>query len=91
MQAFLTNWKTTLAGILTIAIGAASAFIPGFSVPGFTNIGLIPAAVAGLGLIFSQDATSLFKILTQTVVPSTTTVTSVQTVPAAVLPITPTH
>lgn len=86
MQSLLTNWKTTLAGILTIAIGAASAFIPGFSVPGFTNIGLVPAAVAGLGLIFSQDATSLLKILTQTVVPTTTTVTSVQTVPVPTTP-----
>jgi hypothetical protein len=90
MSSLFTNWKTTLAGVLTIALGAASAFIPNFAVPGFTNVGLIPAVVTGLGLIFAQDQTALVKILTSTVVPTSTTVTSVQSVPTATVPATTT-
>lgn len=82
----LTNWKTTLAGAITIGLGLASAFVPNFVIPGFTNIGLVPAVVTGLGLIFAQDQTALIKILTSTIIPTNTTVTSVQSLPATSMP-----
>lgn len=41
----LTNWKTTLTGVLTIA----SAFVPG-------GPAWLPVVIAGIGQVVSRDA-----------------------------------
>lgn len=53
MASLFTNWKTTLAGVIVIALGAAHTM--GINVPGFT-MDLGPALTAGIGLIFASDA-----------------------------------
>ena len=53
MTAVLTNWKTTVAGIVVIVLGGLHYV--GVNVPGFTmDIG--PAITAGIGLILAGDA-----------------------------------
>jgi hypothetical protein len=54
MSAIFTNWKTTVAGGLLIALSILSLF--GVSIPGFTSAGLVPSIVSGIGLILSSDA-----------------------------------
>jgi hypothetical protein len=53
---FLTNWKTSLGGVLTAAIGAASLF--GVHLTGSGNVDpntAIGMIVGGLTLIFAKD------------------------------------
>jgi hypothetical protein len=51
---FITNWKTSLAGIITIVLGALP--MVGIVIPG--GPGITTAIVAGLGLILAQDGKS---------------------------------
>jgi len=53
MQNLLTNWKTTLAGVVIIALSIASMF--GIHIPGVEGNQSISIA-AGIGLIFGKDA-----------------------------------
>lgn len=54
---FLTNWKTSLAGLVTIGIAALNQ-IWGISIPGFPAdfASLSTALPVGLGLILAGDA-----------------------------------
>lgn len=54
MQNILTNWKTTLSGVVIIALSIASMF--GIHIPGVEGNQAISIA-AGIGLIFGKDAT----------------------------------
>jgi hypothetical protein len=56
MQNFATNWKTTLGGGFTAALGLASLFgvsIGGQPIDPTTALGMI---TGGIGLIFAKDA-----------------------------------
>lgn len=53
MTSILANWKTSLGGIILIALGAASSFL-GVKVPGF-NLDFTAALTAGLALLFAKD------------------------------------
>lgn len=53
MQNLLKNWKTTLAGVVVIALSIASMF--GIHIPGVDGNQSISIA-AGIGLIFGKDA-----------------------------------
>jgi galactokinase len=53
MQAILTNWKTSLAGVIIIALGAANTFL-GVHVPGF-DLSFASSIPIGVGLMFSSD------------------------------------
>jgi hypothetical protein len=53
----LTNWQTTAAGLIVIALGAAKTFL-GIEVPGF-SLDFIAALPVGVGLILASDAASL--------------------------------
>lgn len=59
MSMLLTNWKTSVAGLVIIAVGALHQLF-GVDVPGF-NLDLGSAITAGLGLIFARDATTVAK------------------------------
>ena len=50
----LTNWKTTLAGVLLIGCSVLSSI--GIHIPGFTDPGLGAAITGGIGLIVASDA-----------------------------------
>ena len=53
----MTNWKTTLAGVLAIiaaVASAAKAYLSTGSIPDITAIGA--AVSAGVGLIVAQDS-----------------------------------
>lgn len=45
---FLTNWKTTLSGIASLAAGLAAGAAGDFATA-------VPAVTTGLGLIFASD------------------------------------
>jgi hypothetical protein len=49
----LTNWQTTAAGLIVIALGAAKTFL-GMTVPGF-SLDFIAALPVGVGLILAKD------------------------------------
>jgi hypothetical protein len=53
----LTNWQTTAAGVIVIALGAAKSFL-GIEVPGF-SLDFIAALPVGVGLILAKDAAAL--------------------------------
>lgn len=50
----LTHWRTTLAGVVLIVLGALNSFA-GVHVPGF-DMGFTAALSAGMGLIVAKDA-----------------------------------
>lgn len=50
---FSVNWKTTVAGLVTIALGALSTFA-GVRIPGF-NLDFMSALIPGVGLIMAKD------------------------------------
>ena len=55
MKNFATNWKTTLGGGLTAALGVASLFgvsIGGQAIDPTTALGMV---TGGIGLIFAKD------------------------------------
>lgn len=54
MQALFSNWKTSVAGMVIIALGAANTFL-GIHVPGF-DLGFTAALTAGIGLIMAKDS-----------------------------------
>jgi len=56
MQSLLTNWKTSVGGLLIILLGALGTFL-GIKVPGF-NMDFGSALTAGIALIFAKDATT---------------------------------
>jgi hypothetical protein len=53
MQNLFKNWKTTLTGVVIIALGAANTFA-GIKIPGF-NMDFIAALTAGIGLLAAKD------------------------------------
>lgn len=53
LQNMATNWKTTLAGVLVIAMGGLSLI--GIHVPGFTDPGFSADLTIGVGLIVASD------------------------------------
>jgi len=53
----LTNWQTTAAGLIVIALGAAKTFL-GIDVPGF-SLDFIAALPVGVGLILAKDAAAV--------------------------------
>jgi hypothetical protein len=53
----LTNWQTTAAGVIVIALGAARTFL-GIEVPGF-SLDFIGALPVGVGLVLAKDAASV--------------------------------
>lgn len=53
MNYMITNWKTSLTGVVIIALGALNTFA-GIHVPGF-NLDFTAALAAGLGLILAKD------------------------------------
>ena len=55
MFTLFANWKTTLAGVVVIALGALNTFA-GVHVPGF-DMGFAAALPVGIGLIAAKDAT----------------------------------
>jgi hypothetical protein len=57
INSILTNWQTTAAGAIVIALGAAKTFL-GIEVPGF-SLDFIAALPVGVGLILAKDAASL--------------------------------
>jgi hypothetical protein len=57
VKTILTNWQTTTAGLIVIALGAAKTFL-GIEVPGF-SLDFIAALPVGVGLILAKDAASL--------------------------------
>jgi len=54
MQNIFTNWKTSLGGVILIAVGALGTFL-GVKVPGF-SMDFGAALTAGLALIFAKDS-----------------------------------
>ena len=54
MASLLTNWKTGLAGLIIIALGALSSFL-GVHVPGF-NMDFGAALTTGIALILAKDS-----------------------------------
>ena len=54
MSSLLTNWKTGLAGVIIILLGALSSFL-GISVPGF-NMDFGAALTTGIALILAKDS-----------------------------------
>lgn len=54
MQSILTNWKTSLGGLVLIVIGALSTFV-GVKVPGF-NMDFGSALAAGIALMMAKDS-----------------------------------
>ena len=54
MSAILINWRTSLGGIILIAVAALHQFF-GVNVPGF-SMDLGAALTAGLALLLAQDA-----------------------------------
>jgi hypothetical protein len=57
INSILTNWQTTAAGAIVIALGAAKTFL-GIEVPGF-SLDFVAALPVGVGLILARDAASL--------------------------------
>lgn len=53
MNFILTNWKTSLGGLILIVLGALSTFL-GVKVPGFT-MDFGTAFVAGIALLTAKD------------------------------------
>lgn len=53
LQNILKNWKTSLTGLIVIALGAANTF-GGIHIPGF-NMDFMAALTAGLGLVMAKD------------------------------------
>jgi hypothetical protein len=53
MKSLLTNWKTTLAGVVIIVLGAMNTFL-GIHVPGF-NLDFLAALTTGSALLFAKD------------------------------------
>jgi hypothetical protein len=53
MNFIMSNWKTSLTGLVIIALGAASTFL-GIKIPGF-NMDFLAALTAGIGLIIAKD------------------------------------
>lgn len=53
MNFILNNWKTSLTGLIIIALGAASSFL-GIKIPGF-NLDFLAALTAGIGLLIAKD------------------------------------
>ena len=56
MQNILTNWKTSVAGLIVIAMGLLG--LVGIHVPGFTDPGLGVDLTVGIGLIVSSDSST---------------------------------
>jgi hypothetical protein len=54
MKPILANWRTTAAGLIVVALGAAKTFL-GIDVPGF-SLDFIAALPVGVGLILAKDA-----------------------------------
>jgi hypothetical protein len=54
MKSIFSNWQTTAAGVIVIALGAANTFL-GIHVPGF-SLDFVAALPVGVGLIFAKDA-----------------------------------
>jgi hypothetical protein len=54
MATLLSNWKTSVGGLIIILIGALSTFV-GIKVPGF-NMDFGSALTAGLALILAKDS-----------------------------------
>lgn len=53
----MKNWKTTLAGASAIFIAVGQA-LAGLSTGDFSTLpAVIPAVIAGIGLVFAHDAT----------------------------------
>jgi hypothetical protein len=55
MTTFLSNWKTSIAGIVLIAIGLLEGIL-GIHIPGF-SMDAGAALAAGIGLLMAKDAT----------------------------------
>ncbi len=53
MNALLTNWKTSAAGLIIVLLGALSTFV-GIKIPGFT-MDFSNALLVGIGLIMAKD------------------------------------
>ena len=57
MMAFLTNWKTSLAGIAAVLL-AIGTLLKGLSAGDTSGlVTQISALIAGFGLLFAKDAT----------------------------------
>ena len=54
MSSLLANWKTSLAGVLLVVMGALNTFL-GIHVPGF-SMDFVTALTAGIGLIVAKDS-----------------------------------
>lgn len=54
MSSLLTNWKTSLTGLIIIALGAAGTFA-GIKIPGF-SLDFLTALTVGTGLLFAKDS-----------------------------------
>jgi len=52
-EAIFTNWKTSLTGVIVIAIGVLGAAF-GVHIPGFT-MDPGPAIATGIGLLLARD------------------------------------
>lgn len=53
MQSLLTNWKTTLTGVVIIVLGALSSFLS-IKIPGF-GLDFGTALTVGIGMILAKD------------------------------------
>lgn len=54
MSSILTNWKTSLAGLIIIVLGALGSFL-GIHVPGFSmDFGV--ALTTGIAMILAKDS-----------------------------------
>jgi hypothetical protein len=54
MNTIAANWKTTAAGVIVIALGAAHTFL-GIDIPGLA-LDFLSALPIGAGLILAKDA-----------------------------------
>jgi len=54
MPSILANWKTSLTGVLIIALGALGSFL-GIHVPGF-SMDFGAALTMGIGLLLAKDS-----------------------------------
>ena len=61
MSSLLTNWKTTLAGVILILVGGLGALV-GIHIPGFT-MESGAAITMGIGLLVAKDAGPAVKAL----------------------------
>ncbi len=54
MDSILSNWKTSLTGVVIIILGALGTFL-GVKVPGF-SLDFGSALTVGIGLLLSKDS-----------------------------------